>query len=102
MMKSKLGYKDILQNLEGKYVFQYDFLFFLIFSLNENHTGKSLSGALIFASTDSKYDDRVFKELQVIHENSKLKPGGNMLCTEIVADIKNNFCTNNMFSPCSA
>ena len=28
-----------------------------------------------------------------IHENSKLKPGENMLCIEIVSDIQNNFCT---------
>ena len=27
------------------------------------------------------------------HENSKLKPGENMLCEEIVIDILNNFCT---------
>ena len=26
-----------------------------------------------------------------MHENSKLKPGENMLCTEIVSDIQNNF-----------
>ena len=40
-----------------------------------------------------------------IHENSKLKPGENMLCTEIVSDIQNNFCTQHvlpMFSPCSS
>ena len=36
-----------------------------------------------------------------IHENSKLKPGENIMCTEIVSDIQNNFCTK-MFSPCSA
>ena len=29
------------------------------------HTGKSLSEALIFASTDPQYDDRLFIELQV-------------------------------------
>ena len=29
-----------------------------------------------------------------IHENSKLKPGENMLCAEIVSDIQNNFCTH--------
>jgi hypothetical protein len=28
-------------------------------------TGKSLSGALIFASTNSKYDDRLFIDLRV-------------------------------------
>ena len=58
-------------------------------------TGKSLSEALIFESTNPQYDDRLFIELHTssIHENSKLKPGENMLCTEIVSD---------MFSPCSA
>ena len=31
-----------------------------------------------------------------IHENSKLKPKENMLCTEIVSDIQNNFCTQHV------
>ena len=57
-------------------------------------TGKSLSEALIFASTNTKYDNRLFIEItSSIHENSKLKPGENMLCTEIVSDIQDNFCT---------
>ena len=40
-------------------------------------TGKSLSEALIFASTNPQYDDSLFIELQFqyIHENSKLKHG---------------------------
>ena len=62
-------------------------------------TGKSLSEALIFASTNPQYYDRLFIELQVhcsIHENSKLKPGENMLCAEIVSDIQNNFCTQHV------
>ena len=54
------------------------------------NTGKSLSEALIFASTNPQYDDRLFIELR---ENSKFKTGENMLCTEIVSDIQNNFCT---------
>ena len=28
--------------------------------------------------------------------NSKLKPGENMLCSEIVSDIQNNFCTQHV------
>ena len=28
--------------------------------------------------------------------NYKLKPGENMLCTEIVSDIQNNFCTQHV------
>ena len=39
-------------------------------------TGKYLSEALIFASTNPKYDDWLFIELVCsIHENSKLNPG---------------------------
>ena len=62
---------------------------------DHTHTGKSLSEALIIASTNPQYDDNSFIELQVqyIHENSNLKPGENMLCREIVSDIQNNFCT---------
>ena len=51
------------------------------------NTGKSLSEALIFASTNPQYDDNY----KFNNENSKLKPGENMLCIEIVSDIQNNF-----------
>ena len=52
-------------------------------------------------------DCSMFIELQIqyIHENSKLKPGENMLCTEIVSDIQKKNCTQHvlhMFSTCSA
>ena len=61
-------------------------------------TGKSMSGALIFASTNPQYEDRsLFIGLQVQYiRNSKLKPGENMLCTQIVSDIQNNFCTHHV------
>ena len=62
-------------------------------------TGKSLSEALIFPSTNPQYDDRLFIEIRItssIHENSKLKPGENMLCTEIVSDLQNNLCTQHV------
>ena len=51
-----------------------------------------MSEALILALTNPQYDDRLFIELSTssIHENSNLKPGENMLCTEIVSDIENN------------
>ena len=57
-------------------------------------TGKSLSEALIFASTNPQYEDRLFIELKVqymIIPSSEY--GQNMLCTENVFDIQNNFCT---------
>ena len=59
-------------------------------------TGKSLSEALIFASTNqhAQYDDRLFIELQVQYMKiPSSEHGENMLCTEIVFDIQNNFCT---------
>ena len=61
------------------------------------HTGKSLSEALIFASTNPQYDNRSFIEFtSSIYDNAKLKPGENMLCTEIVSDIQNSFCTQHV------
>ena len=50
-------------------------------------TGKSLSEALIFASTNPQYDGRLFIELQI--QNMKIpssEHGENMLYTEIVFD----------------
>ena len=49
----------------------------LVITKKSKHTGKSLSEALIFASTNPQYDNRLFIELctSSIHENSKLKPG---------------------------
>ena len=49
-------------------------------------TGKSLSEALIFASTNQQYDDRLFIELQV--QYMKI-PSSNLgrTCTEIVFDM---------------
>ena len=64
-------------------------------------TGKSLSEALIFASTNPQYDGRLFIELQVQYMKiPSSEHGENMLCREIVFDIQNNFCTQHV-SPCS-
>ena len=56
-------------------------------------TGKSLSEAPFFASI---WWQIVHVIASSIHENSKLKPWENMLCTEIVSDIQNNFCTQHV------
>ena len=46
-------------------------------------TGKSLSEALTFASTNPQYDDRFFVELQVqCMKIPSSEHGENMLCTE--------------------
>ena len=56
------------------------------------YTGKSLSEALTFASTNPQYDDRLFIELQVQYMKIPSSENGeNMLCTGIVFDIQNNF-----------
>ena len=48
-------------------------------------TGKSLSEALFFASTNPQYDDRLFIELQVQYMKIAIsKHAQNMLCTQIV------------------
>ena len=53
-----------------------------------------MSEAPILASTNPKYDDRLFIELQVQYMKiPSSKHGENMKCTEIVFDIQNNFCT---------
>ena len=58
----------------------------------QSSTGKSLSEALIFASTNPQYDDRLFIELQL--QYIKIPSSWeNMLCTEIVFDIQNRLCT---------
>ena len=60
-------------------------------------SGKSMSEALIFASTYPQYDDRLFIELQVQYmKNPSSEHGENMLCTKIVFDIHNNFCTQHV------
>ena len=52
-------------------------------------TGKSLSEALTFASTNPQYDNR-------FSLNYKFKPGENMLCTEIVFEIQNRLANKKM------
>ena len=61
-------------------------------------TGKSLSGALIFASTNPQNDDRLFIELQVQYMKiPSSEHGENMLCTKNVLNVRNNFCTQHVF-----
>ena len=64
-------------------------------------TGKSLSEALIFASTNPQYDDRLFIELRVQYMKiASSEHAQNMLYTQIVFcfDIQNNLCTQHILS----
>ena len=74
-------------------------------SRTNRYTGKSLSEALIFASTNPRYDDRLFIELPVLTWKLQAE---NMLCTKIVFcfcfGIQNNFCTQrvlNLYFSCT-
>ena len=79
-----------------------------ILSLSEEGTltGKSLSEAPIFASTNPQYDDRLFIELQVqCMEIPSSEHRENILCTQIVFFIFvltfRTLYVHNMFSTCS-
>ena len=66
-------------------------------NLRDADTGKSLSEALIFESTNPQYEDRLFIVLQVQYiKILSSEHGENMLCTEIVFDIQNNCCTQHV------
>ena len=61
-----------------------------------------MSEALIFASTNPQYDDRLCIELQVQHMKiPSSEHGENMLCTEYFLTFI-TITVHNMFSPCSA
>ena len=63
----------------------------------KERTGKSLPEAFIFASTNPQYDDGLFIELRVQYMKIPSSAHGeSMLCTEIVPDIQNNFCTQHV------
>ena len=64
--------------------------------------GKSLSEAPILASTNPKYDDRLFIELQVQYMKiSSSEHGKNMVCTEIVLNVKTKTKKQFAYTICS-
>jgi hypothetical protein len=64
--------------------------------------GKSLSEALIFASTNSQYDDRLFIELQVQYMKIPSSNLGITCCVQKLFLTFRTIFVHNMFSPCSA
>ena len=62
-------------------------------------TGKSLSEALIFASTYPQYDDRLFIELQVQYK--KIPSSEHVVYKKFFLTFRTT-SVHNMFSPCSA
>ena len=68
----------------------------------EAFTGKSLSEALIFASTNPQYDDRLFIELQVQYMKIPSSNLGRTCCVQKLFLTFRTIFVHNMFSPCSA
>ena len=66
-------------------------------------TGESLSEALIFASTNLKYDERLLTELQVQYNYIKIPSSnlGRTYCVQKLFLTFRTFFVQNMFSPCS-
>jgi hypothetical protein len=65
-------------------------------------TGKSLSEALIFASTNPQYDDRVFIELQVQYMKIPSSSLRRTCCVQKLFLTFRTIFVHNMFSPYSA
>ena len=65
-------------------------------------TGKSLSEALIFASSNPQYDDRFFIELQVQYMKIPSSILGRTCCVQKLFLTFRTIFVHNMFSPCSA
>ena len=65
-------------------------------------TGKSLSEALIFVSTNPQYDDRLFIELQVQYMKIPSSNLGRTCCVQKLFLTFRTIFVHNMFSPCSA
>jgi hypothetical protein len=65
-------------------------------------TGKSLSEALVFASTKPQYDDRLFIELQVQYMKIPSSNLGRTCCVQRLFLTFRTIFVHNMYSPCSA
>ena len=65
-------------------------------------TGKSFSEALVFASTNPQYDDRLFIELQVQYMKIPSSNLGRTCCVQKMFLTFRTIFVHNMFSPCPA
>ena len=65
-------------------------------------TDKSLSEALIFASSNQQYDDRLFIELQVHYMKIPSSNLGRTYCVQTSFLTFRAIFVHNMFSPCSS
>ena len=66
------------------------------------NTGKSLSEALIFASTNPQYDDKLFIELQSQYMKIPSSNLGRTCCVQKLFLTFRTILLHNMFTACSA
>jgi hypothetical protein len=66
------------------------------------NTGKSLSEALIIASTNPQYENRLFNELKVQYMKIPSSTLGRTCCVQKLFLTFRTIFVHNMFSPCSA
>ena len=72
---------------------------FLIEDVHAYGTGKSLSEALIFGSTNPQYDDRLFIELQVQYMKIPSSNMGRTCCVQKLFWMSETISVHNMSSP---
>ena len=71
-------------------------------NLGPTSTGKSLIEALVFASTNPRYDDRLFIELQVQYMKIPSSNLARTCCVQKLFLTFRRIFVRSMFSPCSA
>jgi hypothetical protein len=92
---------DIRTYSENSYIFEKRNLTLLQWKI-AIITGKSLSEALVFASTNPQYDDRLIIELQVQYMKITSSTLGRTCCVQKLFLTFRTIFVHNMFSPCSA
>ena len=77
------------------------FVFYYLARPMQNITGKSFSEAIIFASTNPQYDNRLFIELLVQYMKIASSNLGRTCCVQKLFLTFRTIFVHNMFSPCS-
>ena len=77
------------------------FVFYYLARPMQNITGKSLSEAIIFTSTNPQYDNRLFIELQVQYMKIASSNLGRTCCVQKLFLTFRTIYVHNMFSTCS-
>jgi hypothetical protein len=100
-MISQLWFSAALLSYARKLEISVDEQNLIVPSYTVRRTGISLSEALIYASTNPQYDDRLFIELQVQYRKISSSNLGRTWCVQKLFLTFRTIFVHNMFSPCS-